>query len=96
MCDIDAETVKKDRYLQIFNDTDGTSDMAESNLPFLRWLISNVALKNDSILIGLSNYVRRMMVVTVGNIMFFLEEEWMILFMNHWKNREITGFRRVS
>lgn len=71
LSDIDAETAKKDRYLQIFNDTDGTSDMAESNLPFLRWLISNVALKNDSILIGLSNYVRRMMVVTVGNIMFF-------------------------
>ena len=65
---IDAETAKKDRYLQIVNDT---ADIVESNLPFLRWLISNVALKSDSVLIQLSNYVRRMMVVTVGNGMLF-------------------------
>jgi len=68
---IDAETAKEDRYLQMLYETDETNDIVESNLPFLRWIIGNVALRNDSILIELSNFVRRMMVVTVGNIMFF-------------------------
>lgn len=57
---ISAETANIDRYLQSLDgaEEDGIS---EPKLPFLRWLISNVALKNDSVLIRLSKYVRRMM-----------------------------------
>ena len=33
----------------------------------MRWLISNVALSNDSVLIKLANYVRRMLMITAGN-----------------------------
>lgn len=63
---ISAETANIDRYLQSLDgaEEDGIS---EPKLPFLRWLISNVALKNDSVLIRLSKYVRRMMIITVGN-----------------------------
>lgn len=68
---IDAETAKKDRYVQLLNDADDTMDIVESNMPFLRWLVSNVALKNDSVIIKLANYVRRMMMVTVGNAILF-------------------------
>lgn len=46
---------------------DYEDEMQESKLPFLRWIISNVALDNDSILIKLSSYVRRMRMFTVGN-----------------------------
>ena len=42
-------------------------EISESKLPFLRWLINNVALKNDSVLIKLSNYIRKMMIVTVSS-----------------------------
>ena len=63
---IDAETANIERYLQSL-EAGEDDEISESKLPFLRWLISNVALKNDSALIRLSNYVRRMMMITVGN-----------------------------
>ena len=63
---IDAETANIDRYLQSL-EVGEDDEISEPKLPFLRWLISNVALKNDSALIRLSNYVRRMMMITVGN-----------------------------
>ena len=57
---IDAETANIERYLQSL-EVGEDDEISEPKLPFLRWLISNVALKNDSALIRLSNYVRRMM-----------------------------------
>lgn len=63
---IDAETANIDRYLQSL-EVGEDDEISEPKLPFLRWLISNVALKNDSALIQLANYVRRMMMITVGN-----------------------------
>lgn len=64
---INAETANVERYLQSLYDSQETEEGAESKLPFLRWLVSNVALKNDSALIRLSNYVKRMIMITVGN-----------------------------
>ena len=63
---IDAETANIERYLQSL-EVGEDDEISEPKLPFLRWLISNMALKNDSALIRLSNYVRRMMMITVGN-----------------------------
>ena len=68
---IDAETANIDRYTQSLEEGEETEEIAEPKLPFLRWLISNVAFKNDSILIKLSNYVRRMVVISEGNAMRF-------------------------
>nr|WP_317283088.1 hypothetical protein [uncultured Sellimonas sp.] len=47
--------------------TDCLYDGLISKMLILRWLISNIALKNDSILIKLSNYVRKMNVIGTGN-----------------------------
>ncbi len=63
---INAETASIDRYLQSV-DIGDEEELQEPKLPFLRWLISNVALSNDSILIKLANYVRRMILITAGN-----------------------------
>ena len=63
---IDAETANVERYLQAVEENEAAQDM-EYTLPFLRWLIGNVALKKDSALIRLSNYVRRMTMITVGS-----------------------------
>jgi len=63
---INAEIANIDRYLQSMN-VDGEEEIREFKLPFLRWMISNVALNNDSILIKLSNFVRRMRMTTAGN-----------------------------
>lgn len=64
---IDAETANIERYLLSMDDSQETEEI-KPKLPFLRWLISNVALKNDSVLIRLANYVRRMIMITVGNV----------------------------
>ena len=66
---INAETANIERYLQSLDVEDEAEALIEPKLPFLRWLIGNVALKNDSILIRLSNYVRRMVMLTAGNVM---------------------------
>lgn len=68
---INAETANIERYMQSLESGEEVEDIAEPQLPFLRWLISNVALKKDSILIKLSNYVRRMTVISAGNAMSF-------------------------
>ena len=65
---INAETASIDRYLQSV-DIDDEEELQEPKLPFLRWLISNVALNSDSILIKLANYTRRMLMITAGNTM---------------------------
>ncbi len=59
---INAGTARIDQYLQSvdFGDDD---ELQEPKLPFLRWLISNVALNNDSVLIKLANYTRRMLMI---------------------------------
>lgn len=65
---INAETASIDRYLQSV-DIGDEEEFQEPKLPFLRWLISNVALSKDSILIKLANYARRMVMITTGNAM---------------------------
>lgn len=64
---IDAEIANTDIYLQAFDEVDKTEQIIESKLPFIRWLIGNVALKSDSIIIKLANYVRKMRMVKVDN-----------------------------
>lgn len=66
---INAETANIDRYLQSMDAGEETEEIREPKLPFLRWLISNVALNKDSLLIKLANYVRRMVMITAGNSM---------------------------
>lgn len=67
---VGAETANVERYMQAL-DSNEEDEISKASLPFLRWLISNVALENDSVLIKLSNYVRRMMMITVGSGMQF-------------------------
>lgn len=63
---INAETANIDRYLQSM-EVGNEEELQGPKLPFLRWLISNVAFGNDSILNNLANYVRNMRMVTAGN-----------------------------
>lgn len=68
---VEAETANIERYLQVVEGGEEIEENISSKLPFLRWLIGNVALRNDSILICLANYVRRMVMITVGNEMSY-------------------------
>lgn len=85
---VDAETANVDRYLQSLVSAENPEENMEPKLPFLRWLISNVALKNDSILIRLANYVRRMTMITVGNAMPYRIRRMNSSFYESLENKE--------
>lgn len=68
---INAETASIGRYLQSLDDGNITEDVMEFKLPFLRWIISNTALKNDSLLIKMSEFIRRMTMLKVSNTIMF-------------------------
>lgn len=68
---INAETASIGRYLQSLDDGNITEDVMEFKLPFLRWIISNTAFKNDSLLIKMSEFIRRMTMLKVSNTIMF-------------------------
>lgn len=68
---INAETASIGRYLQSLDDRNITEDVMEFKLPFLRWIINNTALKNDSLLIKMSEFIRRMTMLKVSNTIMF-------------------------
>ncbi|MCD8028313.1 MAG: ATP-binding protein, partial [Erysipelotrichaceae bacterium] len=63
---IHGETANIDRYMHPLNE--GSSDNI-MRLPFIRWLINNVAFSNDSSLMKLSLYVKNMLMIDTGNTM---------------------------
>ncbi len=66
--ELKAETVVIDRYLEVLN-SDREEDNEGQMLPFLRWIISNVALTNDSILLQINDYINRMAQITISSSM---------------------------
>lgn len=66
---LEADTVIIDRFLRVMNSNE--ADDVTSTLSFLRWLISNTALSEDSVLLSLDDYVKRMSMITAGNNMVF-------------------------
>ena len=66
-----AEPASIGRYLQSLDDGNITEDVMEFKLPFLRWIINNTALKNDSLLIKMSEFIRRMTMLKVSNTIMF-------------------------
>ena len=67
---IHAETANVELYLESL-ESEGAEEIIEPKLPFLKWLIGNIALVNGSILLRLVSYVRRMNLVTAGNSMWY-------------------------
>lgn len=85
---INAETANIERYLRSLNEEDEMEDVAKPKLPFLRWLISNVALENDSILTRLANFVRRMVMITENSNMMFRSRVSNNIFYQSLENAE--------
>lgn len=68
---IGAESIVKDRYYQSLYEENyfGESITPEHSLPFLRWLINNTVLKNNSPLLKLADYVDKMNLSIVSSSM---------------------------
>lgn len=65
---LDADTVIIERYMQSMalpEENEGSVSM----LPFLRWLINNTALPGDSVLLKLDDFIKHMVMITVGSSM---------------------------
>lgn len=59
---IGAETANKDRYLSSLRMDDEGKNI-EFGMPFLRWLINNVAFEQNSSILKFDEYVKRMMTI---------------------------------
>lgn len=68
---VKAETANIERYLQSMETEAGVEEETETKLPFLRWLINNVALEQNSILVQLSRYILGMRMITVSSSLMF-------------------------
>lgn len=68
---ISAETVNTNRYLNK-DEMDN-----EYVLPFLRWFINNTAFSDNSPLIQLFEYVRKMGMITVGNDLLYSDRDFL-------------------
>lgn len=64
---ISADTINVDRYLESLKENDNSEDINEVKLPFLRWMVNNAAFTNDSPVLKLADYIKRMVMLTVGN-----------------------------
>lgn len=58
-----AQNANINRYLRSVSDDQNYNQAIGTKLPFLRWLVSNTALPDDSVLIKLSDFVDRMSMV---------------------------------
>lgn len=83
---VDAEIVNIERYIQYLDEKENTEEIPDSQLPFLRWLVSNAALKSDSVLLRLSDYVRRMAMMTVSQNMRYRPRRMMDVFFESLEN----------
>ena len=63
---IKVETANTERY-RLSLDEEESDDGDEIELPFMRWLVNNVALEKNSVLLKMFNYVRRMVFISAGN-----------------------------
>ena len=62
-----AETANVGRYEESIVRENEMKEMQQPRLTFLRWLINNIAFEEQSILLKLENYIRRMALITVGD-----------------------------
>ena len=85
---IDADTANIERYLGAIDVTEDESGLVESRLPFFRWLINNVAFNKQSILLEMSDYIKRMNMITVGNSIFYSLKGIHDRFLDSLDNRE--------
>lgn len=65
---LEADTADVRRFIQADISTED-EDLSARSLPFLRWLINNAALREGSVLLQLDDFIRRMSLLAVGNVM---------------------------
>ncbi len=63
---VDADTAVLERYAKWLDDYESEGAEQIVTLPFLRWLINNTVLREDSLLLKLDDYIKRMRMIQVG------------------------------
>lgn len=89
---IKAETSNTERYLQSIM-TENEKEFSERRVPFLRWLVGNVAFEGQSVVIKLMDYIVHMAMITVGNsVVFRPKHMYDVFFRSLEKNEELKAF----
>lgn len=89
--ELDADTVKIDRYLKSMDSVNGNDG---PTLPFLRWVINNTALKEGSILLKLDDFIRRM-VITTGSKEIYQTTRFYTALDNNDSLKDLEDFLNV-
>ncbi|MBQ4058538.1 MAG: AAA family ATPase [Lachnospiraceae bacterium] len=90
---INAETLNTERYVQSSEMYNCVEEQIETRLPFLRWVISNTILQENSNILKLIEYVRRMDMISVGNLMKRSQrEDYQKFFEFLGKKEELEAF----
>lgn len=63
---IKAETINTERYFKAVMEDHEEYDHTEMSLPFLRWLINNTAMEQNSVLLKLADFVSQMAAMGTG------------------------------
>lgn len=88
---INSETANIDNYLESV-DENGSDVDCEPVLPFLRWVLNNVAFPKESVLIRLKNYVDKMRMLTLGNSKRFRKDRLSSYYNRFMQNnKDIKG-----
>lgn len=59
-------SMEKNRFLQSKDVDNETENYEVQQIPFLRWIIGNIALKSDSILLKMADYAKNMVMMTLN------------------------------
>ena len=55
-----------DRFIETIGSENDNEEYSGQQIPFLRWIIFNIAIKKDSLLLKLADYVKNMFMMTVS------------------------------
>lgn len=61
-------SMEKNKFLQSKDVDNETENYEVQQIPFLRWIIGNIALKSDSILLKMADYAKNMVMMTLNGM----------------------------
>lgn len=92
---LNIDDIALDNYIDTIGGLDNIDENADKDLSFLRWIINNTAQKSDSILLRLSDYVRRMKMITVSGLnLYYPLRLWSNFYKSLEDEAELQRFER--
>ena len=93
---LNIDEVAEKKYLDILHTEDVDEEMPEPNIPFLRWLISNVGFPSDSPLLNLKKYVFQMVFLTVPEAIRRNRYPGIVIKLYEWLYTDVNNLKHFE